>query len=130
MYLKGAQSTLNHSSSTGKDLSEQQEPAPSKRPEHLITKLKIGNIDDASGRQLSLIRQPTKPDGKSFCRELYQRKPGFFEAIEIQKPDILVLEPGSNATEALEDLNSHQAQSVSPLSIVDLIIANDPATVK
>lgn len=123
-----ATSTINHSSSTGKDLNEQQEAAPSKRPEHLITKLKIGNMD-ISGRQLILIRQPSKPDGKSFCRELYQRKPGSFEAIDIQKTEILVSEPGSNATEALDDVNS-QAQAVSPLSIVDLIIANDPATTK
>lgn len=72
-------STLHHVSSNGKDLNELPEVVIpiAKRPDHLITKLKIGNVCDINGKKLCLIRQPTKPDGKSsFCRVLYERVPG------------------------------------------------------
>jgi hypothetical protein len=51
----------------------------SKRPERLITKLRTTNIDDKSGRQLILVRQPRNPDGKtkSFSRTRVERLPGF-----------------------------------------------------
>ena len=49
-----------------------------KRPDHLITKLKVANIDDKSGKQLILIRQPNNPDGKqkSFGKKKSERLPG------------------------------------------------------
>jgi len=49
-----------------------------KRPERLITKLKLANIDK-SGKQLVLTRQPNNPDmgkTKSFNRQLNMRLPG------------------------------------------------------
>ncbi len=49
-----------------------------KRPEHLITKLKVSNIDDKNGKELILIRQPRNPDGKmkSFSIQRVERLPG------------------------------------------------------
>ena len=51
-----------------------------KRPERLNLKIKIANIDDESGKQLILIRQPVNPDAKSksFNKVLKERAPGFF----------------------------------------------------
>lgn len=54
--------------------------AASKRPERLNTRIKIANIDDESGKQLILARQPVNPDAKmstaSFSRERRARMPG------------------------------------------------------
>lgn len=63
------------SASSSPESSEPIEPV--KRPERLITKLKVANIDE-SGKQLILIRQPFNPDGKqkSFARDLIERQPG------------------------------------------------------
>lgn len=51
-----------------------------KRPERLNLKIKIANIDDESGKQLILIRQPVNPDAKSksFNKALKERAPGSF----------------------------------------------------
>lgn len=54
-------------------------PVPAeKRPDRLITKLRTTNIDDKSGRQLVLVRQPRNPDGKtkSFSKSRVERLPG------------------------------------------------------
>ncbi len=54
--------------------------AAEKRPERLNIKLKAANIDEKSGRELVLIRQPNNPDTnnktKSFTRVLVERAPG------------------------------------------------------
>jgi hypothetical protein len=52
--------------------------AAAKRPERLITKLKTSNIDDKSGKQLMLIRQPRNPDMKikSFSKQRIERLAG------------------------------------------------------
>ena len=127
-------SQLTHSSSTGKELNEQtdaQAAAAAKRPDHLITKLKIGNVDDISGKRLVLIRQPSKPDGKSFSRKLFERVPGSMD--EIQRPDTLVVTPTTPADRA-DDIESNGNEMVaaepstdqtSTMSILNLLIAND-----
>ena len=127
-------SQLTHSSSTGKELNEQtdaQAAAAAKRPDHLITKLKIGNVDDISGKRLVLIRQPSKPDGKSFSRKLFERLPGSMD--EIQRPDTLVVTPTAPADRA-DDIESNGNEMVaaepctdqtSTRSRMNLLIAND-----
>lgn len=117
-------SQIHHSNSNGKDLNEQQDAPVSKRPEHLITKLKIGNID-ASGKSLGLLRQPSKPDGKSFARNLFKRLPGSFEPIpEPEKTEILVTENKETDDNKSEN-NDQISEKISPLSITDLMIANE-----
>lgn len=101
----------NQQQSTDVNTKDQQEPVVAKRPEHLITKLKIGNIDDKSGKQLILIRQPSKPDGKSFQRELFKRMPGS-------------LEPNEHPEVTGGIIPAQETANISPLSIMDLIIAN------
>lgn len=133
----GNTSALHHSSSNGKDLSEQTEGAQpvAKRPEHLITKLKIGNVDDASGKRLVLIRQPGKPDGKSFSRRVFERLPGSFE--EIKRPEPVATEPttgaeqadtevsGTNGADVVVESADSNADQSSTISIMNLIIANE-----
>lgn len=120
-------SQFHHSSSAGKELNEQQEtPVATKRPDHLITKLKIGNVDDASGKRLILLRNPGKPDGKSFSRKLFERIPGSMDPVSI-KTKILVnseanSENNQNETDAVEKNISNA--NISPLSIVDLLVAS------
>ena len=71
-----------------------------KRPERLNSRLKIANIDDKSGKQLILVRQPLNPDAKikSFSRIIKERLPGCLD-------------------------NQKQENQVSPLSIIDLLTA-------
>jgi hypothetical protein len=93
------------------------EQVDAKRPERLITKLKVANIDDKSGKQLILIRQPNNPDGKtkSFSKELKERLPG----------SLTPLDPSNKATQGSEN------QQVSSLSILELLMAQQqqqPAT--
>lgn len=117
-----------HSSSSNTKDSEQTDAAAvAKRPEHLITKLKIGNVCDIHGKKLGLIRQPSKPNGKSFCRVMYERAPGSIEPSESAKQEtalqngetvVLNSETKKAAEEDSKELN------ISPLSIMDLMIAN------
>ena len=67
--------SLSNSKSSGSNLIDSEQ----KRPERLNSRLKIANIDDKSGKQLILIRQPLNPDAKikSFSRVLKERLPGF-----------------------------------------------------
>jgi len=111
-----ANATLSHVSSTGSNLNEQE--AVAKRPEHLITKLKINNIDDKSGKQLILTRQPNNPDGKqkSFSRELIRRLPGSFEPLPSVEGKSLIDSKTTDASEATSN-------TVSSLSIIDLLMA-------
>jgi hypothetical protein len=79
-----------------------------KRPERLITKLKVANIDDKSGKQLVLARQPKNPDGKmkSFSREIGTRPPGCLtstSSIKITK---------NNSADDLLSLNEAAAMSL------------------
>jgi hypothetical protein len=103
----------------------------SAKRERLNTKLKILNIDEQSGKQLKLVRQPNNPDSKvkSFSRLLRERLPG----------SLLPLSPSSNnlasiASDAINSSGSNQPnetkpqqlqQSISPLSIMELLIANN-----
>jgi len=95
-----------------------------KRPEHLITKLKVANIDDKSGKQLVLARQPNNPDGKlkSFSRQLFEREPGSLEPKPIKtvnsNTDLVTAESRASSND-----NENQS-SVSPLSITDLIMTD------
>jgi cold shock CspA family protein len=127
----GYTSQLHQSLSAGKEMNEQTEattPAViTKRPEHLITKLKIGNID-SSGKQLVLIRQPSKPDGKSFARELFERLPGSLEPKFIEKNDTEVLVDNLVNIDDKNAPEHEESNRISPLSIMDLIIANTPAS--
>lgn len=128
-------SQFHLSSSAGKELNEQQDTPAAKRPEHLITKLKIGNVDDASGKRLILLRNPGKPDGKSFSRQLYERVPGSMDPIISIKTEVLVESEANsdsdknnqNEADAAGEENVSNA-NISPLSIVDLLVANASAT--
>jgi cold shock CspA family protein len=109
------QQQLHHVSSSGKDLNEQDLPI-AKRPEHLITKLKIGNVCDINGKKLCLTRQPTKPDGKSFMRVLYERVPGL---LETDRLEFIVTEKVS-PDEAASNLNVGLSESkMVPLTVMD-----------
>lgn len=127
-------SQLHHSSSNGKDLNEQTEIAQpvAKRPDHLITKLKIGNVDDVSGKRLVLIRQPGKPDGKSFSRRIFERLPGTFEEIKKPEPVVTPTEQAdtvvseSNEADVAAKSTDSNADQASTISIMNLIIANEP----
>lgn len=83
----GGSSSLSESSSntTGQTTTTSTDDAAAaaaaaKRPERLNMKIKIANIDDESGKQLILSRQPVNPDAKmstaSFSRERRTRMPG------------------------------------------------------
>lgn len=78
-----ASSSSSSSSSANKTANgKEAQPNPNdpenKRPDRLVTKLKVANIDNVSGKQLILVRQPSNPDGKqvSFSRTLKKRQPG------------------------------------------------------
>ncbi len=128
---KASSSQLHAVSSNGKDLNELEQQAPSvaaKRPEHLITKLKVDNVCNINGKKLYLIRQPTKPDGKSFVRDLFKREPGSFENLD---PPV-VNGPSSDSESEKQPVRATSVDEgitnesyISPLSIMDLLIANN-----
>ncbi len=111
--LNGAQQSQQQSSGS-LNVSEQ---VDAKRPERLITKLKVANIDDKSGKQLILIRQPNNPDGKtkSFSKELKERLPGSLTPLEQNAL--------SNRT-----ASGNENQQVSSLSIIELLMAQQQQT--
>lgn len=69
-----------------------------KRPDRLLSKLKVTNIDDKNGKQLILVRQPKNPDGKtkSFSKKLVERLPGTFENTSPQST--VPTTPNNNST--------------------------------
>ena len=124
---------LNGSQST---VANDQDPA-NKRPERLITKLKLANIDDKSGKQLILARQPNNPDGKakSFSRQLVERLPGSLEPLptKTSATTTTISDQASNESEANDsndEPEQHQQQqqsqtAVSSMSIIELLMASN-----
>ena len=82
---------------------------PTKRPERLITKLKASNIDDKSGKQLMLIRQPRNPDMKmkSFSKQRIERLPGIILNESADFTTAVVIATVSNKNEINEPKISH-----------------------
>ncbi len=125
MANKGSNPLLHTVSSNGKDLNEldQQPAVVAKRPEHLITKLKVDNVCNINGKKLYLIRQPTKPDGKSFVRHLFRREPGTFESLD--PPVVNGLGSDSDTEKQQSNEGTINESNTSHLSIMDLLIANN-----
>jgi len=102
-----------------------------KRPERLITKLKLANIDDKSGKQLILIRQPNNPDSKakSFSRQLSERLAGSLEPLVVARQRKSEESSDSSDKETVDEPADHQQQQQqqqipSTMSIIDLLMAN------
>jgi hypothetical protein len=121
---------VSNSNSSSAQAANAEQDSSLKR-ERLNAKLKVLNIDEQSGKQLILIRQPNNPDAKvkSFSRQLRERFPG----------SLLPISPSSNnlASITSETINSSGSsqpnetkpqQSISPLSIMELLIANNSAS--
>ena len=95
-----------------------------------MKKLKLANIDDKSGKQLILIRQPNNPDSKtkSFSRQLFERLPGSLEPLPNKISEQLSTESNSNESNELQQETTTTpivpAPVISPLSIIDLLMAN------
>ena len=111
-----------------------------KRPERLNIKLKAANIDEKSGKELVLIRQPNNPDesnkGKSFTRVLQEREPGTLKAD--LKPtsssnQLVTLNINNSSTSTGGSSNNYQenanqlSQTPTPpaCSIFDLLLASN-----
>ena len=102
-----------------------------KRPERLVTKLKLANIDK-SGKQLVLTRQPNNPDGKlkSFCRQLRERMPGSLTPLlhtESQASTTEACESTAVAVHTDNNVNANTTtnntnSATSQLSIMDLLM--------
>ena len=107
--------------------------AESKRPERLITKLKMANIDDKSGKKLILIRQPNNPDGKakSFSRSILERAPGILQNGELAKAAAAngqvatanSIIDGQTLQQAEANQRNTAVASTSSMSIMDLLMA-------
>lgn len=92
-----------------------------KRPERLITKLKLANIDK-SGKQLVLIRQPNNPDlgkTKSFCRQLSMRLPG--SLTPLVETTLASYNASNDLTSNTDNGNGNQARPNS-MSIMDMLM--------
>ena len=76
-----------------------------KRPERLLTKLKVANIDK-SGKQLVLTRQPNNPDinskVKSFSKQLRERLPGSLV------PNTVGVDSTGNLTKSAQNIDSDE----------------------
>ena len=112
LTTQNSSTAFSTSNSQAKSSSSQLVTELEKRPERLITKLKTANIDDKSGKQLILIRQPNNPVSKvgSFGRQLRERLPGSLipinastsslTALASEKP-VFELEPGQSQDEGM-----------------------------
>jgi hypothetical protein len=102
------------------------EPAE-KRPERLNIKLKVANIDEKSGKELVLIRQPNNPDTnnktKSFTRVLVKRPPGNLNCSQLKVNSSSNQLFASTTSEAASPTSA--AANSSSVFIFDLLAASN-----
>lgn len=107
----------NNNNGTGNGTQAQANPndPENKRPDRLVTKLKVANIDNVSGKQLVLVRQPSNPDGKqvSFSRTLKKRQPGQMVLADGESSDTTSTTPirTSESSDRLVESSENQEQS-------------------
>jgi predicted RNA-binding protein with RPS1 domain len=104
-----------------------------KRPERLNIKLKVANIDEKSGNELVLIRQPSNPDtnnkAKSFTRTLVERTPGNLNTLKMNSSSNQLNPGGLSAAVSSSSATATTSEAASPtpnsasLSILDLLMA-------
>lgn len=136
------QATTSNTTTSSNSSNSNNGGGESEKRERLNLKLKIANIDEKSGRELLLTRQPLNPDehnkSKSFTRTLQKRSPGMLSGASSSSKSSLVSNSSSGAlssttTTATSNNDNQQQQlhqSSSSVSILELLMNSDMSSLK